>query len=130
LTKSWLVKPTVHHFCGLESLGRSNEALFKFEEALTMFSRVLPTEDDRRICIAEIGRGTALVDLERHEEANGVLSPVWKKIAVRADVPKKYKLRCLEALVKVFESLEAIEPGQGHAEKITEWRSKLDQLQH
>ena len=111
----------------LRSLGRPEEALPKHEEALTMFARVLPP-DHWRIRIAEIGKGATLVDVERFPEAKVLLIPLWANIADRADIQKKHKIRCLDALVKLFEKLETIEPGQSHADEAAPWRAKLDEI--
>ena len=35
---------------------------------------------------------------------------------------------CLEALVKLYESWDAAEPGKGHDAKAAEWRAKLDEF--
>jgi tetratricopeptide (TPR) repeat protein/predicted Ser/Thr protein kinase len=110
---------------GLQSLGRLSEALAKSEEGLAMGLRVYPSEHPNRR-VAEIRRGSILVDLNRLGEAEQLLVPTWKDIADRAEVRKKNKEQCLEAIVKLYEARHAVEPDQGHDAKALEYRALLD----
>lgn len=106
----------------LHSLHRSAEALPKYEEALTIFERALPAEH-QWLSIAKLGRGNCLLSLKRYEEAKEILVAVWAAIDDRTDVPKRLKVRSLQALVKLFDALDAAEPGETYAEDSARYRA-------
>ena len=106
----------------LHSLHRPAEALPKYEEALVIFGHTLPA-GHQWLSITELGKGNSLLTLERYEEARQTLVAVWGAIGDRVDVPKRLKVRSLQALVKLFDALDAAEPDNMYAEDSARYRA-------
>ncbi len=108
----------------LQDLGRPEKALPRFETALAMRRRVLPA-DHIDIRISEFNLGRILPGLRRYDEAEPLLVTAPAAIVPRPDASTKYKQRVLDALVTLYESRHAAEPGKGYDKKAAEWRGKL-----
>ncbi len=89
----------------LESLGRLEEAMAKFEEATEMYGHVLPI-DHWRTRVAAIGKGCILVSLERFEEASAILFPLCDAVVKNLNVPTTYRIRCRDALADLSDAVE------------------------
>lgn len=112
----------------LQSLGRSAEALPRFQAALDMRKRVLPPEHiDVRV--SQVGLGAVLVDLNRYEEADPLLLEAAPALENKPGVPAMHRKRALEAMVKLYEAHHAAEPDKGYDTKAAEWRAKLSAWQ-
>jgi serine/threonine protein kinase/tetratricopeptide (TPR) repeat protein len=108
----------------LASLDRPAEALPKYQAAMEMRKRILPSNHvDTKI--SECGMGSALVELGRFQEAEPLLLEVWPVLSNSPGAAPRHKLRCLEAMVKLYDGWHIAEPTKGYDEKAAEWREKL-----
>ena len=111
----------------LVKTGRPLEAEPLLRESLEISRKVLP-RDHWMTALSEATLGECLTKLGRHTEAEALLLPRYPKISrALGEGNRLYTRECAMAIIKLYESWDAAEPGKGFAEKTAEWREKLEE---
>jgi serine/threonine protein kinase/tetratricopeptide (TPR) repeat protein len=103
----------------------------KFEEAEQLYREALSLSERKfgkehwQVANARLGLGRTLLGLRRYAEAEPLLLEAERVLAVAQGAPPGRHERCVQELVALYESLEKLHPGQGHADKARQWRAKL-----
>ena len=108
----------------LAALGRAQEALPGYEEAMEINRRVLPP-GHRQALRTQIDMARTLVTLGRYDDAEPLLLDAAEHCD-RSEAARRWHWRtvCLES-VRLYEAWSAAEPGQAYDARAAEWRAKL-----
>ena len=112
---------------GLQSLERFDEAIVRAAESLAMSRAVYPPGHSE-VLLSALRVGSIQVDLQRFTDAEETLTTTWSDMADRTDVRVKFKRQCVEALVKLYQELNELEPENGHATRVDEYSEVLAAL--
>jgi serine/threonine protein kinase/tetratricopeptide (TPR) repeat protein len=76
--------------------------------------------------------GESLAAQARFNEAESLLLDGYQGLVDNPNVPANYRAdrigEALQRIVRLYDAWSAAEPGKGYAEKATEWREKLDEV--
>jgi serine/threonine protein kinase/Flp pilus assembly protein TadD len=108
----------------LQARDQLDEAERLFREALAGFERALGKES-WNVAVAGVQLGGALTALHRFAEAETQLVEAHRILERARGEHQQRRQRCVEALVRLYESWNAAEPGKNYGEKADKWREKL-----
>ena len=109
----------------LDNLGRSAEALPKFEAALEMYRRVLPAGHPQTL-YPQIGLARTLVSLGRHAVAEPLLLDAAEQCERSEASRRMHRESALETLSELYDAWLAAEPDKRYDQKAAEWRAKIE----
>lgn len=116
----------------LISLGRSEEALPKYEAALQMLRRVLPPGHPHTL-YPQLGLARTLISLECYTEAEPLLLDAAEQCAASEAARRMHWRSVAQVMTELYDAWAAAEPqalatdGMPVPQKATEWRAKLEQ---
>ena len=112
----------------LESLGRSEEALPIYEEAIELIAqRLLPLGHPDALR-PQIGMAHTLVTLGEYAKAEPLLFDAIEHCD-RSDAARRWHGdTVVEEAVRLYEAWHAAEPDEGHGVEVAEWRAKLEEI--
>ena len=104
--------------------GKMSEAEPYYREALEGFEKQFGS-DDWRVGNARLGLGRVWTGLNRFAEAEPALLEAERALGTGQGAPLGQHKESLEAIVTLYESWHAAEPGKGYDAQAAEWRGKL-----
>jgi tetratricopeptide (TPR) repeat protein len=111
----------------LEAMGRLDEALPYYEEAMEGFRRVL---GNNHVATLTLIRNTSSVlrELGNPERAAATLEEAHAILYAPENEQGRGREAVLTAWVDLQDAWNTAEPGAGHGAKAAEWRAKLEEL--